>query len=146
MIEQIQQKMDDLDWGAALLQASLLILLLFIIFLIPSLEPGQDLAVFSVSFAIVILSLLNSRSSEKQTEILEQQQQLLERQNKIVDEIKEQNGYQSDVLADLRDKIDEVGSTDEIDEEDSEKETEENTNKSWCRLTYDSEKESFEAA
>lgn len=130
MIERIQQRMDDLDWGAALLQVSLLILLVFIIFLIPSLEPGQELAVFSVSFAIVILSLLNSRSSEKQTEILEQQQQLLERQNEIVEKIKEQNGYQSDALADLRDDIDEIGSTDEIADKDSEKETEANTNES----------------
>lgn len=130
MIERVQQRMDDLEWGAALLQASLLILLLFIIFLIPSFETGPELAVFSVSFAIVILSLLNSRSSEKQTEILEQQQQLLERQNEIVEKIKEQNGYQSDALADLRDDIDEVGSTDEIPDKDSEKETETNTNES----------------
>ena len=130
MIERVQQRMDDLDWGAGLLQASLLILLLFIIFLIPSFETGPELAVFSVSFAIVILSLLNSRSSEKQTEILEQQQQLLERQNEIVEKIKEQNGYQSDALADLRDDIDEIGSTDEIADKDSEKETETNTNES----------------
>lgn len=130
MIDQIKQKVEDLDWAAAILQSSLLILLLFIMFLIPSLEPGQDLAVFSVSFAIVILSLLNSRSSEKQTNILEQQQQLLERQNTMIEEIKKQNRNQSEALAGLRNDIDEIDLNEDINEEDSEKETETNTNDS----------------
>ena len=115
MKDQIRSRIPNLDWESIFLQASLLIILIFILFLIPSFEAGPNLAAFSASLAIVVLSLLNSRSAEKQTKILKQQKQLIERQNEMIDEIRNQTNEQEELLDDLNDNINQIDIDDEDD-------------------------------
>lgn len=125
MINQLREKIAGADWSVLTLQVSLMILFLFITLLIPTFEPGPDLAVLSASLAIVILSLLNSRSSEKQTELLERQQEILENQNQNIELLIEQHQMQSELLEDLSEDLNSSDSTHEPDEVNSNGETDE---------------------
>jgi uncharacterized membrane protein len=109
MKDQIQSKIPNHDWESFFLQASLLIILIFILFLIPSFEAGPNLAAFSASLAIVVLSLLNSRSAEKQTKVLKRQKRLIERQNEMIETISDQANEQKELLDDLNQNINRIG-------------------------------------
>ena len=105
MIDRLLDIVNNREFGPALLQGALVIILLFIFFLIPSFEPGPDLAAFLATLAIVILSVLSAHYSEKRTELLQEQQELIEYQTQMLERVEEQTREQTDLVEDLNSNL-----------------------------------------
>lgn len=127
MIDRVKNIVGDRDFVPSLLRAALLIILLFILFLTPTFELGTELAVFSATLAIVILSLLSAHYSEERTELIREQNDLIESQIGILEEIEERNQEQTVVLQGLDSESDVRYVDREKDEEQDEGEVEKET-------------------
>lgn len=104
MIKELLDTVRDPEFVPSLLQGSLVVILLFIFFLIPSFEPGPELAVFLATLAIVILSVLSTHNSEKREKLLRQQKELFESQVGSLRKLEHQSQNQTKLLEELSNK------------------------------------------
>lgn len=129
MIDRLLNIVGHRDFVPSLLQAVLLIIFLFILFLIPTFEIGTELAVFSATLAIVILSLLSAHYSEERTVLLREQNELMESQITALEGLEGQTREQTDFFQELNNNEDDDEADGDVSEceEDEEPELEKET-------------------
>ena len=127
MIKRFKSYLQESNPVISILYWCLMAMLIFLITLFPALEEVHYVAIVSASLAIVIVSLITYWSSLERTDLLKEQNNIIESQLSKLEAANIKSSKQTDILQELSMDVNKVIEENETDDDGEHKEAEEST-------------------